>query len=49
MRWNKERRFLEECGPCPVFAGFTLAYVLQMKKRLGKNLSQGARKQDEDT
>jgi len=32
---------LEECGPCPVFASFTLAYALQLRKKHGKNLSQG--------
>jgi hypothetical protein len=28
----------EECGPCPVFARFTLAFVLQLRKRHGKTL-----------
>jgi hypothetical protein len=27
---------LEECGPCPIFAGFTLAFALQLRKRHGK-------------
>jgi hypothetical protein len=27
---------LEECGPCPVFAGFTLAFALQLRKKHGK-------------
>ena len=31
----------EECGPCPVFASFTLAFALQLRKKHGKNLSQG--------
>jgi hypothetical protein len=37
---------VEECGPCPVFASFTLAFPLQLKKKHGKtcqgkkNLSQ---------
>ena len=26
----------EECGPCPVFASFTLAFALQLRKKLGK-------------
>ena len=26
----------EECGPCPVFAGFTLAFDLQLRKKHGK-------------
>ena len=35
-----------ECGPCPVFASFTLAFALQLRKKHGKtcpgkkNLSQ---------
>jgi len=32
---------MEECGPCPVFASFTLAFALQLRKEHGKNLSQG--------
>jgi hypothetical protein len=28
----------EECGPCPVFAGFTLAFALQLRKKHGKTL-----------
>ena len=38
---------MEECGPCPVFASFTLAFALQLRKKRGitsvigkKNLSQ---------
>jgi len=27
---------LEECWPCPVFAGFTLAFALQLRKKHGK-------------
>jgi len=27
---------LEECGPCPVFASFTMAFALQMRKKHGK-------------
>jgi len=27
---------VEECGPCPVFAGFTLEYALQLRKKHGK-------------
>jgi hypothetical protein len=26
----------KECGPCPVFAGFTLAFALQLRKKHGK-------------
>ena len=27
---------VEECGPCPVFPSFTLAFVLQLRKKHGK-------------
>jgi hypothetical protein len=27
---------LEEWGPCPIFAGFTLVFALQLRKRDGK-------------
>jgi len=27
---------LEECGPCPVFASFALAFALQLRKKHGK-------------
>jgi len=33
----------KECGPCPVFASFTLAFALQLRKKHGKT-SVGARK-----
>ena len=29
---------VEECGPCPVFASFTLAFALQLRKKARKNL-----------
>jgi hypothetical protein len=32
---------MEEDGPCPDFASFTLAFALQLRKMHGKNLSQG--------
>ena len=28
---------VEECGPCPVFASFTLAFALQLRKKHGKS------------
>ena len=34
---------LEECGPCPVFASFTLAFALQLREKARKNLSQGTK------
>jgi hypothetical protein len=30
------QKFLEECGPCPVFASYTLAFALQLRKTHGK-------------
>jgi hypothetical protein len=27
---------VEECGPCPVFAIFTLAFALELRKKYGK-------------
>jgi hypothetical protein len=27
---------LEECGPCPVLASYTLAFALQPRKKHGK-------------
>jgi len=27
---------VEECGPCPVLASFTLAFALQLRKKHGK-------------
>jgi hypothetical protein len=27
---------VEECGPCPVFASYTLAFALQLRKKHGK-------------
>ena len=27
---------LEQGGPCPIFAGFTLAFALQLRKKDGK-------------
>jgi hypothetical protein len=32
---------MEECGPRPVFASFTLAFALQLRKKTRKNFSQG--------
>jgi len=29
-------KILKECGPCPVFAGFTLEFELQLRKKHGK-------------
>jgi hypothetical protein len=29
---------VEECGPCPVFTSFTVAFTLQLRKKHGKTL-----------
>ena len=34
----------EECGPCPVFASYTLAFALQRRKKARKKLCQGSRR-----
>ena len=35
-QYIEQHKNLEECGPCPVFAGFTLAFALQLRKKHGK-------------
>jgi hypothetical protein len=30
------QQFLEDCGPCPVFASYTLAFALQLRQKHGK-------------
>jgi hypothetical protein len=35
---------LEECGPCPVFASFTLAFAFTTEGKTRKTLSQGSRR-----
>jgi len=32
----EQRKNVEECGPCPIFASFTLAFALQLRKKHGK-------------
>jgi hypothetical protein len=32
---------VEECGPCPVFARFNLAFALKVKKKHERILNQG--------
>jgi len=36
-QYTKQHKNLEECGLCPVFVGFTLAFALQLRKKHGKN------------
>jgi len=33
---TEQHNKLEECGPCPIFAGFTLAFALHVRKKHGK-------------
>jgi len=35
-KYIEQHKNLEECGPCSVFAGFTLAFALQLRKKHGK-------------
>jgi hypothetical protein len=35
-KYIEQHKNLEECGPYPVFAGFTLAFALQLRKMHGK-------------
>jgi hypothetical protein len=35
-RTTQIKNNVEECGPCPVFASFTLTFALQLKKKHGK-------------
>jgi len=36
-QYIEQHKYLEECGPCPVFAGYTLAFALLLRKKHGKN------------
>jgi hypothetical protein len=35
-KYTQQHKNWEECGPCSVFAGFTLAFALQLRKKHGK-------------
>jgi hypothetical protein len=35
-QYIEQQLILEECGPCPVFASYTLAFALQLRKKHGK-------------
>jgi hypothetical protein len=46
-RTTQNKQYIEqhnnaECRPCPVLANYTLAFALQLRKKHGKNLSQGS-------
>jgi hypothetical protein len=33
---NKKGKKIGKCGPCPIFASYTLAFALQLRKKHGK-------------
>jgi hypothetical protein len=33
---EQHKNKLEQCGPCPVLASYTLAFALQLRKKHGK-------------
>ena len=35
-QYTEQHKDLEECGPCPVFAGYTLEFALQLMKKHGE-------------
>ena len=35
-KYIEQHKNQEDCGPCPVFAGFTLTFALQLRKKHGK-------------
>jgi formylglycine-generating enzyme required for sulfatase activity len=42
--YKNNTKVLEVCGPYPVFAGYTLAFALQLRRKHGKNLSKCSRR-----
>jgi hypothetical protein len=36
QKYIEQNKNEEECGPCPVFAGFTLVFALQLRKSTEK-------------
>ena len=35
MHGQQHIKIMEQCGPCPVFAGYTLAFALHLRKKHG--------------
>ena len=35
-KYTEQHKNEEECGPCPVFAGYTLAFALQLREKHGR-------------
>jgi hypothetical protein len=46
---NNTNNNLEECWLCPIFAGFTLAFALQLREKHGKTSVRVAEDQDTHT
>jgi hypothetical protein len=42
-QYTEQHKSMEKCGPCPVFASYTLAFALQLRIKTRKNPSQGSR------
>jgi hypothetical protein len=40
-KYTEQHKNLEECRPCPVFAGFALAFALQLRKTHGETSVSG--------
>jgi len=36
-QYIEQHKNFEDCGPCPIFAGFTLEFALQLRKKHGKS------------
>jgi hypothetical protein len=36
-QYIKQHKNMEECGPCPVFACYTLAFALELRRKHRKN------------
>jgi hypothetical protein len=43
-KYRTTQKFWKSADRAPVFAGYTLAFALQLRKKHGKTLSQGSRK-----
>jgi hypothetical protein len=48
-QYIEQHNNLEECGPCPFLASFTLAFALQLRKKHGKTSVRVAASKDNNT
>jgi hypothetical protein len=48
-QYIEQHKNLEDCWPCSIFVGYTLAFALQMRKKTWKNLSQGSQRVPDGT